>query len=261
MKYKYTFEKYDSKFATFISLIQNSGLFGLLIIFILLSIPAFIALFSGETGATIGILFGGAMAVAIVVYLLIVFKVDPDEVDKAISASKEADNAATPEIQSTNSKQPLRIQQNGQLQIAQTSNSTSGDMARQKIIGGTVEWLLSYASRLKCERNFFFAHEQIEKEMNAVCEEYEMHYGRYMYFDKYLNSILLTMCFKLTAIGIYYIFELQNECAELSKSTIIERVTTIFRRESPIDSSPINGTSYKAAKKLFVHDILNFPHI
>lgn len=240
MKYKFTYEKHDSKLATFLSFLQNAGLLGLLIIFTIFSIPAFICLFCGVEGVTVGALFGTALVLAILVYIFILIRVEADDVDKAMSKNNEQIN-----------KEQTREQK---------TEKSSGNvcLARQKLINNSSAWLLSYSYRLRCQSNFLSNRKQIEKDMNVLCAEYENKYGTLMYVIRDLEPILMTLSFELYAIGIYYIFELQYDCAKVPKDVAIERLVRILQKESPRDSSPINGTAYSAAHNLFVHDVLNF---
>lgn len=82
MRLRIEYERYESKLATIVSLLQGSGIIGWSLFFIVCAIPAFICLACGVKGAFVGALFGVAGVLSIVLFILFIIFVQPEKINE-----------------------------------------------------------------------------------------------------------------------------------------------------------------------------------
>lgn len=85
MYYRFTYTKYDSKLATFVSLLQANFWIGFSIFFPLLNIPSFIVLAVGSEGGVVGALFAIMTILAIAIEILIMIFAKPHKINERMA--------------------------------------------------------------------------------------------------------------------------------------------------------------------------------
>lgn len=85
MYYRFTYTKYDSKLATFVSLLQANFWIGFSIFFPLLNIPSFIVLAVGAEGGVVGALFAIMSILAIAIEILIMIFAKPHKINERMA--------------------------------------------------------------------------------------------------------------------------------------------------------------------------------
>ncbi len=85
MYYKFTYTKYESKLATFVSLLQANFWVGFSIFFPLLNIPSFVVLAVGSEGGVVGALFAIMTILAIVIEILIIIFAKPHKINERMA--------------------------------------------------------------------------------------------------------------------------------------------------------------------------------
>lgn len=88
MYYKFSYQKYDSKLATVISLLQASFWVGFSLFFIIFNIPSFITLIC-NAGYVVGILFAVMTILAVAAEFLLMIFVDAQKVNNFMCRKKK----------------------------------------------------------------------------------------------------------------------------------------------------------------------------
>lgn len=116
MRLRIEFNRYESKLATFISLMK-SGIVGFIFTWIAFNIPSFIVLACGVTGGIVGIVFAVMTILSIIAEILIIKYADPDKIEQKY-LEKTSKSTAIEEI-SPEQMQVLQkiIQENKEKQI------------------------------------------------------------------------------------------------------------------------------------------------
>lgn len=101
MRLNFEFQRYNSKLATIISLLQ-CGIGGWIFFYAICSIPAFICLACNVGGAIVGALFGIMFVVSVVAYFLFCHFVDPEKIEEKYlkKKSRKYSDESTPERRS-----------------------------------------------------------------------------------------------------------------------------------------------------------------
>lgn len=81
MRLRIEFNRYESKLATFTSLMK-SGIVGFIFTWITFNIPSFIVLACGVTGGVVGIVFAVMTILSIIAEILIIKYADPDKIEQ-----------------------------------------------------------------------------------------------------------------------------------------------------------------------------------
>lgn len=81
MRLRIEFNRYESKLATFTSLMK-SGIVGFIFTWIAFNIPSFIVLACGVTGGIVGIVFTVMTILSIIAEILIIKYADPDKIEQ-----------------------------------------------------------------------------------------------------------------------------------------------------------------------------------
>ena len=81
MRLRIEFNRYESKLATFTSLMK-SGIVGFIFTWITFNIPSFIVLACGVTGGVVGIVFAVMTISSIIAQILIIKYADPDKIEQ-----------------------------------------------------------------------------------------------------------------------------------------------------------------------------------
>lgn len=89
MRLNFRFQRYDSKLATIVSLLQ-SGIGGWIFFYVICSIPAFICLACRLSGVVVGTLFGVMFVVSVVAFVLFCKFVRPEKIDERSQSRKKA---------------------------------------------------------------------------------------------------------------------------------------------------------------------------
>lgn len=81
MRLRIEFNRYESKLATFTSLMKN-GIVGFIFTWIAFNIPSFIVLACGVTGGIVGVVFAVMTILSIIAEILIIKYADPDKIEQ-----------------------------------------------------------------------------------------------------------------------------------------------------------------------------------
>ena len=116
MRLRIEFNRYESKLATFTSLMK-SGIVGFIFTWISFNIPSFIVLACGVTGGIVGVVFAIMTILSIITEILIIKYADPDKIEQKY-LEKTGKSTAKKEI-SPEQMQVLQkiIQENKEKQI------------------------------------------------------------------------------------------------------------------------------------------------
>lgn len=222
MKIRITFTKYDSKLATFVSLLQT--FVGFIIIYCISFIPTFIYVLIAGDDMAFTILCAVDFFATIAAHLCIMFLVNPDKIEEKHTKTKSSNTTK----QDTDKLMQLFCLQN--------------DM-----IINNLEKIKLYYQVYNYEQKFTENKDIITEKCKAFQQKFEDDNGAWSFYtlDAY-SALRSRLQYIFFAVGLYYLFDLN--CIEDNFDNVINKIATIVYRESKKDNSPLYYKSWFAVR-------------